>query len=139
MAALRERARQGELRLECPAAGEGTTPKLSLELDCGRQLRPADALAGAFAISREISSREISRDDESPRDDSRDPLEIGRLVLTHTPAVPQAYFPVASNIEVRPTLAHARPPSPYPLSPVARRPSPAAPSRCPVVLRIYTA
>ena len=95
MAALRELARQGELRLECPAAADATKPKLSLELDCARQLTPADALAGAFAISR-----------------SRDPADLGRLVLSHTPAVPQAFFPVASNIEVRPTLAHPRPPSP---------------------------
>ena len=85
MAALRELARQGELRLECPAAGEGTKPKLALELDCGRQLTPADALTGAYAISR-----------------SRDHGDLGRLVLSYTPAVPQAYFPVAGNIEVLP-------------------------------------
>ena len=122
MAALRELARQGELRLECPAAGEGTKPKLSLELDCGQQLTPADALTGAYAISR-----------------SRDHGDLGRLVLSYTPAVPQAYFPVAGNIEVLPALAHPA----LALPPTARRPPPVAPSwhlaRLCIIHGIYTA
>ena len=77
----------------CPAAAEAThptthpnttqpttQPKLSLDLDCGRPLTPADALAGAFAISR-----------------SRDPADLGGLVLSYTPAVPQASFPGVST------------------------------------------
>ena len=73
---LRQLAAQGQLELRCPAAAEGC--KLALEEDCQVDLGGTGALAGAFQISR----------------------GAGGLVLSHTPAVPQAYFPVASNIEV---------------------------------------
>ena len=61
------------------AGGGRSCGKLALEQDCGRPLSPHDGLEGSFPISRASG---------------------GGLVLSLAPAVPQAYFPVYSNIEV---------------------------------------